>query len=631
MSRNDVIRGGYMGKILRVDLTKGSFRDEMLDQDVLRNYVGCLGVAAKIMYDEVRPEVMPYDAENRVIFMTGPLTGTAVPGSSRHVVYTLHTFNPKVSSPGYAGGFWAVELKRSGYDAIIIQGQSAKPVFLWVHDGNAEIRDAAKIWGKDTHETEDLVRELIGVKASVAAIGPAGENLVRGSIISNDKNHVASKAGDVLGSKRLKAIAVGGGTRKTIPIAHPEQGKQIVNQWREALHNSTAYKRRKDAGNLRTWGNPEYFGDISPWILWVKNISDPEFAYEYGKAVWGVPETSKVTPVRCYNCTIGCAYDCEIGSGPYKGKRVTNGGGAQNYEGIGGNIGVSEGGTILYLTDLMDRLGLDSLVGHSIGMAYECYEKGLLTLEDTDGLELKWGNADAAIELLHKIIRKEGIGEILEKGSKEAARILSEKTGKDLRPFSTDVKGCPPVAHYYGWSWQKILSQMVCSFGPISQGGNLDFFPEPELGVSKPAKLFDNVSAPMLVRKSMIKKVFEDCFGVCTFNVQGVPGIMDLQPQMVSAVVGWDFNREKAELLGERVINLARMFNLRRGLKAEEDLECGLRFIDPPPAGLGKGHSVKPYLKQMVEDYYAVMGWDKATGKPTRATLERLGLGEMAE
>jgi aldehyde:ferredoxin oxidoreductase len=627
MARSDVICGGYVGKILRVDLTKGSLRDEMLDPEVLRKYVGGLGLAAKIMYDEVSPNVKLFDPENRVIFMTGPFTGTAAPGSSRYTVFTLNSFNPKFCSPGYGGGFWAVELKRSGYDGIILQGQSPKPVFLWIHDDKAEIRDASTLWGKDTHETEDQVKELLGVKASVATIGPAGENLVRGSVISNDKRHIAAKAGDVLGSKRLKAIAVGGGKRKPVSVADSERAKQIASQWRERGSS----KRRINAGNLRNWGRPEFFGEKSPWILWVKNLSDPEFAYEYGKGVWGVSETSKVNPIRCYNCTVGCAYDCEIGRGPYKGKVVTLTGGAENYEGFAGNIGVSDGETILYLTDLLDRFGVDARVGQSIAMLYECYEKGILNREHTDGLELKWGNTDAAIELLKKIVKRDGIGAILEKGPKEAAQILSEKTGKDLTPFNTSIKGCPPISHDYRWSWQKMLAQAVCSFGPVSQGGNLDFSSEPDLGFDKPGKLFDNISAPILVAKSMIKKVFEDCLGICWFMASAVPGVMVLESQMLSAIVGRDFGREDAELLGERVINLGRMFNLRRGLKAEDDLDVSPRLLEDPPAGIGKGHSIKPHLKQMVEDYYTAMGWDKTSGRPTKSTLERLGLGELAK
>jgi len=402
MARSDVINGGYIGKILRVDLTKGKLQDEILDPDVLRKYVGGLGVAAKIMYDEVSPNIMPYDAENLVVFMTGPLTGTVAPGSSRYVVYTLNSFNPKVCSPGFGGGYWAFELKRSGYDGIIIQGKSSKPVFLWIHNGTAEIRDASALWGKDTHETEDQVQELLGGKVRVATIGPAGENLVRGSIISNDKRHVAAKAGDVLGSKRLKAIAVGGGKGKRIPVAHKEQAKQIAKLWR----GNGFSKRRYNAGNLLNWGKPEYFGKVSPWLFWVKNLSDPEFGYEYGKAIWGIEENSKITPLPCYNCDIGCCYDCEIGTGPYKGKTVDLTGGAENYEGFAGNIGVTEPGTILYLTDFIDRIGLDARMGQAVAFVYEGYERGLLTREHTDGLELKWGNENAAIEIVKKIVKR---------------------------------------------------------------------------------------------------------------------------------------------------------------------------------------------------------------------------------
>jgi len=313
--------GGYMGKILRVDLTKENFKDEVIDPAILRQYVGGIGLGTKIIYDEVQPDVMPFDPDNRIVFMTGPLTGTAAPGSCRYEVHTLCTYNPKLCTSAYGGGFWAPELKWSGYDGIIIQGKSPNPVYLWIHDSKAEIRDASKIWGKDTHETEDLVREAIGAKVRVAAIGPAAENMMRGCIISNDKNHVASKGGEVLGSKNLKAIAVGGGKREPIPVFDPEGTKQLAKQWRESFSKGSGM-RRKGAGNLRHWGNPEFFGDKSPWILWVKNMSDSEFAYEYGKAMWGVVEHSKVTPVLCYNCTIGCAYDCEIGSGPYKGEKL---------------------------------------------------------------------------------------------------------------------------------------------------------------------------------------------------------------------------------------------------------------------------------------------------------------------
>jgi aldehyde:ferredoxin oxidoreductase len=625
MSGSEKIKGGYMGKILRVDLTRGSLKDESLDAEVMRKYVGGLGLAAKIMYDEVPPQVTPYDPENRVVFTTGPLTGTVAPGSCRYAVLTLNAFNPKLCSPGYGGGVWAVELKRSGYDGIVIQGKSPKPVILWIHDGQVEIRDAAALWGKDTHETEDRVKELIGRKVSVLTIGPAGENMVRGGIVSNDKNHVASKAGDVLGSKKLKAIAVGGGARLEIPVADPERARKVATAWRESMEKSGAVRRR-NAGNLRSWGKPEYFKDKSPWILWVKNLSDPEFAYEYGKAMWSVPETSKVKPVFCFNCNIGCAYDCDIGTGPYKGKKVTIAGGAENYEGFAGNIGVSDGGSVLYLTDLMDRIGLDSLAGQSIALAYECYEKGLLTKKETDGLELTWGNAEAAEKLLEKIVKKEGIGAILEKGSREAARILSEMTGKDLTPYSTDVKGCPAIAHHYRWSWQKILQQAVCSFGPVSQGGMLEFYADAELGMTAPAPLYDHETAPILVKKSMIKKVFEDCFGTCMFNVTGVPGVMGYHADMISAVTGWDYTREDEMELGERVVTLGRMFNLRRGLTAAEDLEFGPRFISTPEAGLGQGHSVKPFIEKMVQDFYEAMGWDKKSGKPTESTLERLGL-----
>ena len=216
-------------------------------------------------------------------------------------------------------------------------------------------------------------------------------------------------------------------------------------------------------------------------------------------------------------------------------------------------------------------------MGQAIALAYEAYDKGSdQRTYGRAGVELgQRGSCDGDPAENHQEGRHRSHPG---KGPKEAAQILSEKTGKDLKSLSTDIKGCPVISHDYRWSWQKMLSQAVGSFGPVSQGGNLDFGIEPDLGVSKPVKLFDPESAPGLVRKSMIKKVFEDSLGVCWFNITAVPGIMTFQPQMLSAVVGWDFSREEAELAGERIINLGRMFSMRRGLTAADDLDIGPGF-----------------------------------------------------
>lgn len=625
-----MVKGGYAGKVLRVDLTTGKTTGEAFREEILRKYIGSFGLATKIMFDEVPPNVRPFDPENRVIFMTGPLTGTVAPSSSRHVVLTLNTEVPKVMAPGYAGGFWAAYLKFSGYDGIIIQGAAKDPVYLWVHDDSAEILDAKKYWGKDTHETEDLIKKEIGDRrTSVSTIGPAGETLSLGSVVSNDKRHISSKGGAILGSKKLKAIAVGGGKRIKVPMADEQMARKLTKEWREAYDTSGNVRRNK-GGNLLYWGHPKYFGENSPWILLVKNLSDPEFAYLYGKGLWDLARVSKVTPYYCYNCNVGCNYDCEIGSGPYKGTVVTITGGAENYEGLGGNIGVTDGGTVIYLTDLQDRLGFDAAtVGSTIALAYECYEKGLITKEDTDGLELKWGNADAAIKLLHKIIRREGFGAVLADGPKEAAKRISKISGKDAMKYCTHIKGGGWIAHDFRMSWETMLGQYTCPFGPVIHGLGPYLYREPDLEYPRPPKPYNPEEAPIGVRTTQLKKVFEDCLGVCWYITGGVPRMIRIAPKMLSAVTGWDFTWEEAKLVGERIVTLGRVFALRRGLRLKDDLDVGPRLLEAPIAGPGKGHPIEPYLENMVKGYYKVMGWDEETGVPTEKTLERLNIKEL--
>ncbi|MFQ6075067.1 MAG: aldehyde ferredoxin oxidoreductase family protein [Candidatus Bathyarchaeia archaeon] len=628
-----MVKGGYMGKILRVDLTTEKVTEETFEEGTLRKFVGGLGLATKIMYDEVSPNVRPFDPENRVVFMSGPLSGTAAPASSRHVVYTLNETIPRMCSPGFAGGFFAVYLKiKNGYDGIIVQGAAKNPTYLWIHDGQTEFLDAGKIWGKETFETEDMTKEQVGdPEASVSCIGPAGEKLMKGAIVLNDRRHHSTKGGAILGSKKLKAIAVGGKKKQKVPLADEKKALEVAREWRTTLLESWVGKRRSKAGNLRYWGHPKYFRERSPWILMVKNLSDPEFAYKYGWAFWRTVEASKVTPKYCFNCPIGCAYDIEIGVGPHKGKVFQQAGGAEHYEGTAGNVGVSEGGTVLATVDFLDRQGIDSCVGESIGLAFECYEKGLLTKEDTDGLELTWGNIDAARKLLKKMMNREGLGKVLAEGPKEAARIISEMSGKNAMDFAVHVKGSPIFAHDVRISFDAILGIATCNNGPILQGLGMLYDPEPDYGYPTVPYPFDPERAPLNVKLTQIKKIWEDCLGVCWFNTGCVRKITEYTPRMLSYVTGWKFSKEESDLVGERVAQTHRVFNLRRGLRAEDDFDIGPRVLNPPKAGLGKDAPIKPHLATMIRQYYKLMGWDEKTGVPLKETLARVGLPELIE
>jgi aldehyde:ferredoxin oxidoreductase len=624
-----MIRGGYAGKILRVDLSKGKVTDQDLpDENVLRKYIGGTGLAMKIMYEEVPPTVGPDDPENKVIFMSGPLSGTVVPSSSRHVVMTINGSVPKSIGTGWSGGNWCANLKQAGYDGIIVEGESRESVYLWVHEGKAEFKDAGHIWGKQTEESMEFIENELGVSdISVTCIGPAGEVGIKGAAVCTDQNHIAAKsgAGAILGKKKLKAIATGG-SKFGIRIAEPKNAVELALEWRKSFHGCNAYNRRNG-------GNPRRVEVLAKdGRLMVYNLSDASKQLDYAQGLVSMLKSSIQIPKPCFNCPIACAYDVKIGTGPYKGEWVTLAGGGENIEGVGGNIGCTEGGTLMYLTHLLDQLGMDAAwVGENIALAYECYNKGLLQKKDTDGLDLTWGNKDAAIELIKKMIRKEGFGKLLCNELKTFSEILSQMCGSDVTGLATYMKGTAVGAHDLRCSWEYLLGNAISSAGPVLQGIGVDnWSPEPDFGFIEKPKPFNKERAPGIVAKTQHKKQFEDSLCVCWFMTWGIPGITSYTPQMMKYVVGWDFGGYKeAEQVGERITNLQRVFNLLRGLTAADDMDIGQRLLEDPGAGIGKGHPWGPHYKEMIREYYKVMGWEEETGKPLPETLERLELGHL--
>ncbi|MFQ6059259.1 MAG: aldehyde ferredoxin oxidoreductase family protein [Anaerolineae bacterium] len=623
------MNGGYMGKLLRVDLTEGTVTEEALPGEaILRKCVGCLGLAMKMLNDEVPPEVGPVDPENRLIFMTGPLTGTPAPSSSNFVVASINYDVPYMAGTAHSHGYWGAYLKMAGYDGIVVQGAAKKPVFLWVHDGQAEILPADDIWGKDTHETEDLVKERVGdgQEVSVAAIGPAGENVIHGALIQNDKNHTAAKGGmgAIMGAKKLKAIAVSG--RRGVPMADPAKVLEVTEVWRNNIYAAESVGKLLSKGGItRVYG---YVGQTS--MLAGKNLSDPEWGVKYSSNIVEAAKDWRVTPVGCYGCPIACSYRVEITTGPKKGVVATLGGGGENTEGAAAIIGVLDPGTALWLTDLHDRLGFDSsAAGCSLSLAYELYERGIITKEDTGGLELKWGNAEAAVELLNMIIRREGFGAVLADGPKKAA----ERIGGEAPKYAVHIKGTGYNLHDWRPVWSVLLGQVIAGAGPCWQAPGVDAWAtEPDLGYPEFTPGTTAEGKPEQVKKTQMKKLWEDCLGVCWFATWGVPKAIELAPQALGATVGWeDFTSDEAFQVGERVINLERIFALKRGMTPEHDLDISPRLLEAPPSGQAKGKSIEPYLKDMVKEYYRLMGWDEETGKPSKETLSRLGLEEYAQ
>jgi aldehyde:ferredoxin oxidoreductase len=350
------------------------------------------------------------------------------------------------------------------------------------------------------------------------------------------------------------------------------------------------------------------------------------FAESVEKGMWRF----KVQRVACFSCPISCTYRATVTDGPYKGYVATLAGGGENMEGSAGMVGVMDPGTVMYMTDLCDRLGFNSSdVGITLGMAFECYEKGLLTRERTGGLELTWGNADAAITLMHQMANREGFGAVLADGAREAARRIHPEAEKYL----VHVKGAGFNLHDWRIHWSVLLGQCVSQAGGCWQGGGMvDFYGDPDLGYPAPRPLAARDGTPEATRKSQMRRLWEDSIGVCLFSVvPSAPGTLALTAQAVGAATGWrDITAEEALRIGERIINLERIFSVRRGRTLIHDLDVGKKLLEAPKDGKAKGIALGPHLEAMVREYYSLMGWNPETGSPLPDTVRRLGLQEFA-
>ena len=623
-----MIKGGYRGKILRVDLTAGKITTEPLpDESIVRKYVGGFGLGLWYLMKELPMGTAPLEPENPMIFMCGPFTGTRVPAPTNSTLVTLNSDTGYTAGRAHGHGWWGPYMKMAGYDGIIITGASDKWVYLWINDDKVEIRDASKLVGKDTHETEDLIKQdlgfstEVGKEVSVNAIGPAGENLCAGGIIEHDKNHSFSHsgAGTIMGSKKLKAIAIRG--TGEVPVADAEKFKTASGEWSKLAVTVGVSSIVGKGGVPRG----EYVGVKGLVGLSSKNwlVNDiPGFGDRMSK--------QKITAKPCYRCPVACAYDVELVEGPYKGFVASLSGGGENMEGAASIVGAGkEPGEAFYLTDLNDRLGFEtSTAGCAMAVAFEAYEKGLLTKEDTDGLELKWGDVKVVETLLKRIAHREGkFANMLADGPKIAAQRVG------LPEASVDIKGSGMNLHDWRRAWGVLLGQAVGGGSGWCSPGADCWTSEADAGYPEKADPLSPHGKGEEVAATAGLKLWNDSNGTCWFVTWGIPGIVKTTANAMSAAVGWDFTPEEVRLAGDRILALERIFNMKWGLTAEDDINVSPRITDPAPADAGPaaGLSVAPYMEGWVRDYYQWLGWDRRTGKPLRSTLKKLGLEEYIE
>jgi len=617
--RQTRLPGGYMGKILRVDMTAGKLTALNLPEEpLLRKYWGGQLFAEYVLLNELPLEIDPYDPANVIVGMTGPITGTGfTPGGTNMCFVYLSPATRHTLGRGATSGYFGTSLKAAGYDGIIVTGAAQSPKYLYIGEDKIELRDASRVWGKGIRDTEEMLRKELGhLDARIGCIGPAGEHLIRAAMLVNDYNHTAAHGlGAVMGSKKLKAF-VAWGTRR--PGVHDKQSLIDAGlRWRKALQprtNSAAHKK-KSIGHGESWG-------AITKLNWRSTIITDE-----AKGL----EQNRVTLRPCFQCPRMCPWDVEIGEGKHTGK-IGHFNAGSEWQDTFYNLGF-KGNDVLYLSERINDLGIEcSHFACGAGLAFEAWEKGVLGTDRTDGLKLEWGNLEATEILLERCARRETwLGNILADGPKE----LAEELGGEAKNWVVHTKGGTPAQH----EWRPLLSQMLREL--VASGG---MKPQGAGGAEPPADLayrekwgpLDPQQPDGWTHSHLItEQVRQACgiMGACWFALNDKPpdGVKSMLDSL-NATTGWDVTLDELIDTGHRAIILQSVFGTQRGWIAEHDWQdVGPRFLEPIPDGKYKGFTIAKWLPGLIYEYYRISGRHEKTGRPYMDTLTRLGLEEFKQ
>jgi aldehyde:ferredoxin oxidoreductase len=610
-----------MRKLLRVNLSSGAIVEEEIPEKVAEDYVGGRGFCAKYLYDEVPPGIDPLSPENKLLLATGALSGTSAQSFSKWVAVAKSPLTGTFSR-SIGGGDFGAWLKWAGFELLILEGRAAGPVYLHIKDGKFEVRDAAEIWGKTTSEAQGYLKKTHGGKARTVCVGPAAEKLVRYAPIISDRRAAGRGGmGTVMASKNLKAIVIESDRKET--LADPAEVKRLVQQqvkdYKETMEG-VKYDVFREHGTVQglDWFYP-MFGSIP-----MKNHRFAELeGWSENIGMWPYAEVTE-DHVGCYSCMLKCGKVRRVPSGPYAGVS-SEGPQLETAWAFSGPTGCTNRDATIFASHRCDELGLDTIsTGNTIGFAYELFEKGILTTKDTDGLVLNYGDHEPMLELMEKIARREGIGDILAEGTKRAASHF----GKGAEEYAMQVKGLEmpgydPRArkgmgmnwalgnmganHNYGWPQQEILDPKPRLLDPVADEGqgdilkwNHDQTAALELAVvcyfpSHHLQFFD---------LGLVSKMLEAALG---------------EPKFGSEDYLW--------YVGDKVYNLERCFNIREGFSRKDDTLPKRFLTEPLRGGIRDGEMIrKP--DAIIDQYYDVRGWDR-NGIPTRDTLVKLGLEEL--
>jgi aldehyde:ferredoxin oxidoreductase len=617
-------KGGYTGKILRINLTNQTSKEEKLPLEIAKNFIGGAGFGIKYLFDEVPAGADPLGPENKLIFASGPFSGTTIPCASRMAVTAKSPLTGAVGM-SLTGGYFPVELKFAGYDALIVEGKAEKPTYVWIKDGDVKFRSAKRVWGMKTTDCQQIIKnELNDQNARIACIGPAGENLCKIACIINELRAAGRKGlGAVMGSKNLKAIAIRG-TGK-LAIADKEKLKTARGEFMKAMKESPVLY-------------PEFSKHGTPMVVDAtcamgifpgKNCSATgEFAPS-DKIGVEVQMTRDTGAEHCYGCPVGCSQLKLAKTGPYAGT-LSEGPEYETFFSFGGETGVDNIDAIIAADRLSDELGLDTIsAGVAIGFAMELYEKGIISKKDTSGLELNFGNHEAMVTLLRMMAYREGIGDLLADGTKSAAK----KIGKGSEKYAMHVKGLELPAYDVRGAKAHGLNYATAYPGADHNRGYAfqEIFGIP---IPKAVDRFAVEGKGELTKWNQdTRAVTCDCATMCAFLLDmAVPAIATQSTaNLMEAVTGLKFTAEQVYQVGERLNNVARAFNVMAGFTRADDTLPERLMTEPLKAGASKGHFIsKDDLKQMLDEYYTARGWDVATGSPTREKLVELGLEYVA-
>jgi aldehyde:ferredoxin oxidoreductase len=607
---------GYAGRVLHIDLTTGKTHVEPLNEEYAKKYIGGIGLGMRLWLDHSKPGVDPFSPDNPLILVTGPTSGTVWPTGGNGHAFVSKSPQSYGAGESKSHGSFGTELKRAGYDAVIFKGRSERPVYVWIDDDSVQLLDASHLMGKSPAETEDIIKEELGdYYIRVAAIGPAGEKLVRIACIINEKTRAAGRTGmgAVMGSKNLKAIAARG--TNDVKVAKPEEFLEFVKEFHERMKGPATKK-------YRTLGTPEnVLVHNALHCMPTRNYNNASF--EDAEKVSGetLNERFVAKIIGCSSCAMRCEHICVVPEGPYKGAMAR-----VEYEplwALGPYCGVNRLDAIIKASELCNYYGMDSIsAGVIVGFAMDCYENGILTDKDMDGIEARFGNHEALVKLIEKMGKREGIGDILAEGVK----IAGERIGKGAEKLAQHIKGVEVTGYDL-----RALKTAALGFAVSFRGADHNRHGAYAFDVKgKVNRLKAEKGRGKMVKDIEDVYTIIDSLIICKFSRGTYYKEAEDLAKLYRLITGFEVTPEDIRQAGERINNVARLFNLREGLGRKDDtLPYKVIHQPVPDEGPSKGAYVtQEELDLLLDDYYEARGWTR-DGIPTIEKLKELGMGDL--